>query len=76
MWAFSLLRDLCILARQGEVWQDVDHDLGEAVGQQLFPVLLEIPADRLHLLKVIQEDQVGDEHLIRGVIEIFDCVVV
>lgn len=29
----SLLRDLRILTRQGEVWQDVDHDLGETVGQ-------------------------------------------
>lgn len=29
----SLLRHLCILARQGKVWQDVDHDLGETVGQ-------------------------------------------
>ncbi len=29
----SLLCNLCVLARQGKVRQDVDHDLGEAVGQ-------------------------------------------
>lgn len=28
-----LLRHLCVLAGQSEVRQDVDHDLGEAVGQ-------------------------------------------
>lgn len=62
----SLLRNLCILARHGKVRQDVDHDLRETVGQQLFPVLLNISADRLHLLKVIQEDQVGDQYLVGG----------
>lgn len=29
----SLLCNLCILARQGKIWEDVDHDLGETVGQ-------------------------------------------
>lgn len=61
-----LLGNLCILARQGKVWQDVDHDLGEAVCQQLSPVLLQMSANRLHLLKVVQEDQVGDQHLVGG----------
>lgn len=29
----SLLCNLFILARQGKIWEDVDHDLGETVSQ-------------------------------------------
>lgn len=59
-----LLRHLRVLAGQGKVRQDVDHDFGETVGQQLLPVPVEVLADGLHLLEVIQEDQVGDQHLV------------
>lgn len=58
----SLLCNLRVLARKCKVWQNGDHDLWETVGQQVPPVLLETPADRLHLLEVIQEDQTGDKH--------------
>lgn len=57
----ALLCNLGILTRQGEVGQDVHHDLWETVTHYLSPVLLKTPADRLHLLKVIQKDQVGNE---------------
>lgn len=66
MGLLSLLGHLGILARHGKVGQDVNHDLREAVGQQLLPVLTQVGADGLHLLKVIQEDQVWDKDLIGG----------
>lgn len=57
--------DQRVLAADGKVRQDVHHDFRETVGQQLLPVLLEAPADGPHLLKVVQEDQVRDQDLVR-----------
>jgi len=60
----SLLGYMRILPGQCKVRQDVDHNLGETIGQQVSPVLLETSANRLYLLEVIQEDQMGNQHLV------------
>ncbi len=44
--------------------QDVDHELGKAISQQLLPVLIQVSADGFHLLKIIQEDEVWDQHMV------------
>lgn len=61
-----LLRHSGVLAGQGKVGQNVDHDLGEAVGQQLSPVLLHVAGDGLDLLEIVPAHQVRDQNLVGG----------
>lgn len=60
---------LGVLAGEHEVGQDVHHELGEAAGQQLPPVGPQQASHGLDLIKVLQEDQVGDQHLAGGAAE-------
>lgn len=64
MGFLSLLCHLCFLPSEGKMWQYVHHDLGKAVSQQLLPVLTKMMANRPHLIKVIQKDQVWDQDVV------------
>lgn len=61
----SLLGHLGVLPSESEVGQDVDHDLGKAISQQLLPVLSQVITNGFHFVKIIQEDQVWDQHMVR-----------